>query len=400
MIRYSGSVASIAGALLLVSQPVAAALLSVNTASKQASLAAYQTLYARTTNVPTGYSSPGGCNPGTTSAAFKDAAITRVNYYRTMAGVPAVAHNATFSRYAQAAAHLISVNNRYTHAPTPDMACYSADANEGARKSNEYIGLNGIAAIDGYMRDPGLGNVSVGHRRWILNPPARQFGFGDVSANGGRPAANALYVIDAPSNAAQPATRDGFVAWPPQGYVPFNVATKRWHFSKAGLDFTGATVSVTLGGSSVPVTVIARSAANALLSPLGYVSFDFNDQRDFARPMADQTYQVRIQNARFNGVSQTFNYNVILFDADRAVIPGDYNYDGLVNAADYTVIRDGLGTLYTPSDLLTWRASYGARATATSEATSFAVPEPNALVLLLAAASVARVSRRRPASWA
>lgn len=388
MIRYFGSIACHVAALLLVAQPVAAALLSVNTASRQASLAAYQTLYAPTTYVPTGWTSTGPSDPGTTSAAFQNAVITRVNYYRTMAGVPAITHNATYTQRAQAAAHLISANNRSSHNPTSDWLYFSTTAQQGAARSNLFLGLNGIAAIDSYMRDPGADNKTVGHRRWILNPPAKQFGVGDVSASGTRKQANALYVIDVPSNAAQPATRDGFVAWPPPGYVPYNVATTRWHFSKAGLDFAAATVSVTLGGVSFPASVIAHGSQNLL----GYISFDVNNQREFTRPTADQSYQVRIQNARYNGVSQSFTYTVKLFDP--VTIAGDYNYDGLVNAADYTTIRDGLGVRYTQSDLLTWRTTYGTRAASTA----LAIPEPASLWLLLTAAVAAPARRPRPAS--
>jgi hypothetical protein len=40
-------------------------------------------------------------------------------------------------------------------------------------------------------------------------------------------------------------------------------------------------------------------------------------------------------------------------------LAGDYNNDGLVNAADYTVWRNGLGTNYSPADYLVWKEHYG-----------------------------------------
>lgn len=43
-----------------------------------------------------------------------------------------------------------------------------------------------------------------------------------------------------------------------------------------------------------------------------------------------------------------------------APLVGDYNGDNAVNAADYTVIRDGLGSLYTAADLTLWRNNFGA----------------------------------------
>lgn len=79
-------------------------------------------------------------------------------------------------------------------------------------------------------------------------------------------------------------------------------------------------------------------------------------------------------------------------------LAGDYNDDGLVNAADYTVWRDGgplLNETASPGvidqeDYVAWANNYGA----TSTATSVAVPEPTTFVLL-AMAAAAGVARRR-----
>ncbi|MEO0529596.1 MAG: hypothetical protein AAF266_03360 [Planctomycetota bacterium] len=77
-----------------------------------------------------------------------------------------------------------------------------------------------------------------------------------------------------------------------------------------------------------------------------------------------------------NGLVEfTINYEVI---AD--VLAGDFNADGVVNAADYTVLRDGLGDLYTEQDIATWRANYGA----VSLAAAVSVPEPSGFAVLAA----------------
>lgn len=59
-------------------------------------------------------------------------------------------------------------------------------------------------------------------------------------------------------------------------------------------------------------------------------------------------------------------------------LPGDYNSDGVVNAADYVVWRKGLGTVYTQADYDTWRAHFGqATGSASNAGTSdISVPEP------------------------
>jgi hypothetical protein len=72
-------------------------------------------------------------------------------------------------------------------------------------------------------------------------------------------------------------------------------------------------------------------------------------------------------------------------------LAGDYNRDGAVNAADYSVWLDGLGTTYAPGHYQTWVANYGA----TAPATSAAVPEPASIAVLLVGLTGSLASRRR-----
>ena len=74
-------------------------------------------------------------------------------------------------------------------------------------------------------------------------------------------------------------------------------------------------------------------------------------------------------------------------------LDGDYNLDGTVDAADYTVWRDGLGTTFTLSDYDVWVNNFGA----TAPASSGAVPEPTAGLLLLLAICLRSSSRCRDA---
>lgn len=66
---------------------------------------------------------------------------------------------------------------------------------------------------------------------------------------------------------------------------------------------------------------------------------------------------------------------------------GDFNWDGMVDAADYSVWRDGLGTLYDQDDYEVWKAHFGQSVGSGSGAGAFAnsVPEPSSAALLLAA---------------
>jgi T5SS/PEP-CTERM-associated repeat protein len=73
-------------------------------------------------------------------------------------------------------------------------------------------------------------------------------------------------------------------------------------------------------------------------------------------------------------------------------LAGDFNGDGFVDAADYTIWRDGLGTVYSQGDYDLWANNYGATANARAEA----VPEPTAVAIALL--SLAAVGWKRAVS--
>lgn len=80
---------------------------------------------------------------------------------------------------------------------------------------------------------------------------------------------------------------------------------------------------------------------------------------------------------------------------------GDFNLNGIVDAADYVEFRSGLNTIYTPADYDTWRANFGAAAGSGAALASFgplsAVPEPaTGLLLVVGALGHINCSRRRP----
>jgi hypothetical protein len=58
------------------------------------------------------------------------------------------------------------------------------------------------------------------------------------------------------------------------------------------------------------------------------------------------------------GGGETFDaHSLVIFPA--AVEPGDFNRDGVVDAADYVKWREGLGTEFTQDDYNIWRANFG-----------------------------------------
>ena len=83
----------------------------------------------------------------------------------------------------------------------------------------------------------------------------------------------------------------------------------------------------------------------------------------------------------------------------RVTGPGDFNANGVVDAADYVAWRNELGTTYSPGDYDFWRSHFGQVAGSGTGATaglSSSVPEPATFMLLMLAAAMVPVLRRRP----
>lgn len=265
----------------------------------------------------------GSGHAGTLSGEWQEATLNRINFYRSMAGVPAdVVLDPVLSSMCQKSAFMMSANNNYSHTPPSSWLYWSQDAYDAARNGNLALGSNGMESIRSYMSDFGANNRAVGHRRWILYPATTTMGNGDVPGDNPatRPAANVLWVI--PRQWEQsPATRDEFVAWPPRGYVPSELVYSRWSFSMQQADFSNATVSMQSGGQSIPVRVESRQNGygdNTLvwvpnnMSTSGLVTWPV--------PTEDQEVEVSVQAVVVDGVSRSFTYTVTIFDADQSSI--------------------------------------------------------------------------------
>jgi uncharacterized protein YjbI with pentapeptide repeats len=77
-------------------------------------------------------------------------------------------------------------------------------------------------------------------------------------------------------------------------------------------------------------------------------------------------------------------------------VPGDFNGDGIVDAADYVVWRNGLGTTYMPSDYELWRSHFGQTAAGGAAlASARVIPEPPSLLFAIVLSSAAGFLLRR-----
>ncbi len=282
----------------------------INTQNKEDVRNYYLTEYLASEGVPAGWTgNHATCDPGDTSAAFKQAVLTRINYFRSMAGIPLITGLKTeFNTKAQAAALMMSVNNMLSHNPPPTWLCYTADGAEGAANSNLYLGVYGPSAVTGYIRDPGAGNEPVGHRRWVLYPYSLYMGSGDIPP-AGHPTANALWVFDVDNwNRPRPETREAYVSWPPPGYIPYQVVFKRWSFAYELADMTNAVVTMTKNGQPLSLT------QHPVVNGYGDRTMVWEPNDIFGQaPGSDIVYNVNITNVIINGQPQNFNYQVIVF---------------------------------------------------------------------------------------
>jgi uncharacterized protein YkwD len=231
----------------------------IDTSSEAAVRAAFAREFGPSTPELGWTGSTKSCDPGTTSKQHQEATLSRVNWYRAMAGVdPRVTLNEEFSLFAQAAALTMSASGRLSHEPDASFDCMTRWSYEGASRSNLHFGVRGPEAIDGYIEDEGADNEEVGHRRWILLPELTEVGTGDTNRT------NALLVVGGRENHKSKIRERGLVMWPPRGFVPRSTIYRRWSVSAEKAFNGGAHVVARTGG---------RLILNELVFPDGMVGW-------------------------------------------------------------------------------------------------------------------------------
>jgi hypothetical protein len=295
----------------------APATLLVYPQDREASLRFYRTHYLLSGLVSQGWNGDAGrCNPGQTDPTFRQAVLRRINYYRGMAGLAPVTLSEEYNRKAQQAA-LITTVNGLSHKPSPSARCYTAEGAQAAANSHLYIGRFGPAAIDGYIQDHDEGfndNYHVGHRRWILLPQLQVMGTGDIAGSETIFPTNALWVVDGSIRDPRPSTRDGFVAWPPPGYVPYTVVYPRWSFSYPEADLSRAVVHMRRGDVDVGVAVEPLYAWEPTEPTLVWIPLGMDSRDPWPQPAADTTYTVTVSNIKVGERWLTYAYTVTIFD--------------------------------------------------------------------------------------
>jgi hypothetical protein len=163
-------------------------------------------------------------------------------------------------------------------------------------------------------------------------------------------------------------------------------------------------------GAEIDVSVMASDTYKLTFTPFGSPAKAYTE----TGPLADPGQPIDwLEFTFFNTVHQPntdTEFFIRSLEIDGPGVPGDYNNDGIVDAADYTVWRDHLGTnfslpnevtgvtpgMVTQEDYTAWRSRYGNTSGAGSAANSSAVPEPSGFGLTLAALTSFLVAIFRP----
>lgn len=322
-VRPAASAARTASALTAAAYGDSSYGLVVDPSKREQSRVFFQTVYQASQNVPSGWTGNVALGaPGATGPAFHDAVALRLDYFRALAGLPAAITLAdAYGAKDQQAALMMSANRALSHTPPATWLWYTADGALAAASSNLNYGSNGPDAIDAYIQDSGATNAALGHRRWVLFPATTVMGTGDVDGTDAFQAANALWVMDpAAFTGTEPPARAGFVAWPPAGYVPYQVVFPRWSFSVPGGDVSAATVTMQRAGQPVSVR---QEIYSGLYGDGTVVWVPDGQSTDFAAPSApanglDVTYAVTVANVLTAAGPSTFTYQVTVFDPAKA----------------------------------------------------------------------------------
>jgi hypothetical protein len=332
---------------------------NVNINSREQARQFYNAVYTASDGFPINSTADtADCAAGTNSAAFENAVLWRINWFRAMSGIPAaVTFDAGESAADQSAALIMSANDYLMHTGIPaNSSCFSANGTNAAFNSDLALGVNGPDAITGYIFDYGYNNWLVGHRRLILYPQTQVMASGDVPAQGAFQEANATWVLDANYGGPRPATAAPFVAWPPPGYVPYPVVFPQWSFSLSNADLSLATVTMQSNGVLLSVEIqpyFVGVGENTLVwYPAGvdtgsYINvFPFNG--------TDTVYAITISNVNVETISngapaaatQSFSYNVTVFDP---ALPGADFVPAVISGTNHPFVNENNLYSCTPS---------------------------------------------------
>lgn len=257
----------------------------------------YREVYVQATEVPHHWNPGTGCEPGSIPTEVLEARLNEINYFRRMAGLCAVRTDSSLNRNSQAAATMMRMHGTVTTNPTPDWPCYSKRAAQAASLSM----MGWETKIMTFMED--FADPSApGFRAKLLYEPLEVIGYGAtdktevINVHG--------WVNDMHDSLPE------FVAWPPAGYVPVEVATDRWTFKipGSGSDYSYASVHVFLDGKEIP-TEFYKTWCNDYYGLI----WEVKDWYIWKEKAIGHKLLVKINHVKVGGKMQFYEYEVRFF---------------------------------------------------------------------------------------
>jgi hypothetical protein len=169
------------------------------------------------------------------------------------------------------------------------------------------------------------------------------------------------------------------------------------NFATMGVEAEGALAEVTLPGLT---TLVQGMGTNNLLTVLVSTAGSTNGQW---RALTKEA-----SGSEFNAISGNVGDFAPFLEFDTSVVeglPGDYNENDIVDAADYTVWRNNFGSAtalpnddsegVADDDYDRWKTNFGMTLGGGGSAAGSTVPEPSAMYLAIVAAAAAAPRKRR-----
>ncbi len=170
------------------------------------------------------------CDAGTLKQGAINDTLSRINMFRWLAGLGPTTDDPGLDANAQLCANLESWwdfgMGGSPHSPPASSKCFTQTGADTAGQSNIAWGSGHPAqAIDQFMQDNG-NETTLGHRRWIVNPPLNPVGIGYWSGGGQYGNSECLRVFGSSGDGPNP----DWVGVPNQGFVPIDMAQWTWSF--------------------------------------------------------------------------------------------------------------------------------------------------------------------------
>lgn len=305
---------------------------------------------------------------GALSTIHLQKGLESVNLMRSIAGLPSVGHNPTYTAQAQQGAVVLAANNalsNYPSKPSNMSDAFYTTGRAATQKSNiasdTYTIQRGLPWFTlNYIEDKQAANLeNVGNRRWILNPKMSSTGFGYAVNTGGR-AYTLLYAQDQ----AATAPNYDFISWPASGNfpkefcygdMPWSVTLNPDKFDVYSMNINNVKVSITAPNGRVQNFSAADSQTDRFDATKPYFNISFTGSgvgnaiifkpgtAAFGKGKPSGIYNVTIRGVKEkSGKAAVISYNVEFFDATNYLGGGD---DAAVNEEPVTAFVNRLYSL-------------------------------------------------------